>query len=174
MTPLSRSTWSWLVVVQLSAVSSFDQPSPPPPAYPPGLPSGTECPGSCFFISEYVEPADSSTDGFIEFYNGCDSAVNLKDYKLLLCRDGCDSDEPGADGIREGSLEVSLAVSDYYIQVGSMFTVVYCETLLTAQCANHNLVAIASAYFGDLGDGNGAPPAAVCSPADPLHPRHGV
>ena len=42
-----------------------------PPSFPPGLPSGGECEGSCFFISEYVEPADSSQDGFIELYKYC-------------------------------------------------------------------------------------------------------
>ena len=119
---------------------------PPPPSSPPSSPLAPECPGSCFFISEYVEPADSSQDGFVELYNGCEEPVNIREYSMLLCRDGCEGPDPaaGSDGVREGALQVALAVQDHYINPGAMFTIVYCEEVLTSRCANHNLVARAS------------------------------
>ena len=137
----------------------FDQSPPhPPPSHPPLAPTAPGCEGGCFFISEYVEPADSSQDGFLELYNGCEQRVNLKDYSLLLCRDGCDSAEgmAGSDGIPSGALPVSLSTTDSYINPGSLFSIVYCVDIHTSKCANHNLISLASSFFGDLGDGNGA------------------
>jgi len=137
----------------------FDQSPPhPPPSHPPLAPTAPGCEGGCFFISEYVEPADSSQDGFLELYNGCEQRVNLRDYSLLLCRDGCDSAEgmAGSDGIPSGALPVSLSTTDSYINPGSLFSIVYCVEVHTSKCANHNLISLASSFFGDLGDGNGA------------------
>ena len=137
----------------------FDQSPPhPPPSHPPLVPTAPGCEGGCFFISEYVEPADSSQDGFLELYNGCEQRVNLRDYSLLLCRDGCDSAEgmAGSDGIPSGALPVSLSTTDSYINPGSLFSIVYCVEVHTSKCANHNLISLASSFFGDLGDGNGA------------------
>ena len=138
----------------------FDQSPPhPPPSHPPLAPVAPECDGSCLFISEYVEPADSSQDGFLELYNGCDGPVNLREYSLLLCHDGCASTEGsagGSGGIPPSALPISLATNDVFIYPGSLFSIVYCETVHTSRCANHNLVSLASSYFGDLGDGNGA------------------
>ena len=139
--------------------AGFDQSPPhPPPSHPPLAPIAPQCDGGCFFISEYVEPADSSQDGFLELYNGCDRRVNLREYALLLCRDGCDSAEghAGGDGIPSGALPISLSTTDTYINPGSLFSIVYCETIHTSKCANHNLISVASSFFGDLGDGNGA------------------
>ena len=76
---------------------------------------------------------------------------------MLLCRDGCDSAEGSAGGpvgIPPGALPISLSSDDRYINPGSLFSVVYCESVHTSRCANHNLVSLASSYFGDLGDGN--------------------
>ena len=148
----TAALWSILAV-------GFDQSPPhPPPSHPPLTPVAPECAGGCFFISEYVEPADSSQDGFLELYNGCEGRVNLREYSLLLCRDGCDSAEghAGGNGIPSGALPISLSTSDTYINPGSLFSIVYCETVHTSRCANHNLISLASSFFGDLGDGNGA------------------
>ena len=137
----------------------FDQSPPhPPPSHPPLAPVAPDCEGGCFFISEYVEPADSSQDGFLELFNGCDYRLNLRDYALLLCRDGCDSAEghSGGNGIPSGALPIALSTTDTYINPGSLFSTVYCETIHTSKCANHNLISLASSFFGDLGDGNGA------------------
>ena len=138
-----------------SLISATTLASSFPPALPPTLPHGPECAGSCVYFSEYVEPGEGSNDGFIEIFNGCDAPANLRHYRILMCRDGCESPQPGASGIREGSLEISLSSSaDLYLGAGQTFSIIYCEALLTRRCANHNLVAQGSSYFGDLGDGN--------------------
>ena len=146
----------------------FDQSPPHPPSHPPLVPVAPECDGSCFFISEYVEPANSSQDGFLELYNGCNGPVNLRDYLLLLCRDGCESPSSAgwSNGIPPAALPISLASTDQEIAPGSLFSIVYCEQVHTSRCANHNLVSLASSYFTDLGDGNGVPPAVPCQGAE--------
>ena len=153
----------------------FDQSPPhPPPSHPPLAPTAPGCEGGCFFISEYVEPADSSQDGFLELYNGCEQRVNLRDYSLLLCRDGCDSAEgmAGSDGIPSGALPVSLSTTDSYINPGSLFSIVYCVEVHTSKCANHNLISLASSFFGDLGDGNGAQKSRTATPTPPQTPTN--
>ena len=148
--------------------AEFDQSPPHPPSHPPLVPVAPECDGSCFFISEYVEPANSSQDGFLELYNGCNGPVNLRDYSLLLCRDGCESPSSAgwSNGIPPAALPISLASTDQEIAPGSLFSIVYCEQVHTSRCANHNLVSLASSYFTDLGDGNGVPPAVPCQGAE--------
>ena len=55
------------------------------PSFPPGLPYGAPCSGSCFFISEYVEADVGSQNTFLELYNGCESAVTLSHYESADC-----------------------------------------------------------------------------------------
>ena len=110
-----------------------------PPSHPPGLPYGAPCAGSCFFISEYVEAADGSTNTFLEFYNGCGGAIELGDYAMLLCRDGCESAAPGS-GWPTGALQINLPAGRQ-LAVADTFVITYCENRNSANCADWNLIA---------------------------------
>ena len=68
------------------------------------------CPHSCAFFSDYMEAADGSENHYIEIFNGC-GPIQLRDYQLLTCRDGCEMARPGAfdsRGAPHGSLRINL------------------------------------------------------------------
>ena len=44
---------------------------------------------SCVFVSEYYESKGNSNDNLIELFNGCAYDVNIGNYALVICEDGC-------------------------------------------------------------------------------------
>ena len=101
----------------LSAAAAFWHPPPLPPPrappQPPMLPRLERCPGSCLFISEYMEAGPGSVDSFVEFFNGCSSpSTTLSEYTLLICRDGCQAAVGHLHGQKgqmwEGAMQINL------------------------------------------------------------------
>ena len=126
---------------------------PPPPVLPPPLPP-PNCVGSCFFFSEYVEPAAGSTNNFVEVYNGCTASVDTSQYNLVTCRSGCPGANPNAtDGQWSGSTPITFG-SPKSLASGESFVFAYCEALHTVRCADPAVIQLSDATWTDLGNGN--------------------
>ena len=47
----------------------------------------------------YMESPDHSATQYIEFFNGCSDTLNLYDWMMLFCHDGCFDMQEGSDGL---------------------------------------------------------------------------
>ena len=116
--------------------------SPPmPPYHPPGLPWYEPCDGSCFFISEYAEPDDSTQNSYIEFYNGRGREIDAAHYSILICHRACyGATLNPTTNIPNLALEVRLSEWSLPIAAGQTFTVVYCIMPGSNLCADYGLL----------------------------------
>ena len=119
------------------------------------------CPGSCLFISEYVEAGPGSSNNFLELYNGCLQPTDLGKYRLMLCRDGCPRTNAGhTNGPWTGAVLLNIHIGSSQtaptLQPGASFVIAYCETEYSRHCADYTVIAQSDAWFRDMGDGSDA------------------
>lgn len=142
---------AWLIG-PLATASGTTGPSPPP-----ALPAIQCRPDvSCLFISEYFEADETSKNTFIELYNGCNEAIALSDYQIVLCPNGCQESTSAVTAKPTRGHRTLILPENRHVASRSCWTLVYCEKRLTANCAEDALIvpSRADATIPDLGDGN--------------------
>ncbi|KAG8470613.1 hypothetical protein KFE25_009034 [Diacronema lutheri] len=132
----------WLVhpaSVELAAslVGAHPSGAPSPPPYPPFPPLGGTCALGCLFFSEYAHAAPTSSERYVEIFNGCARAVRTSDLQLRVRRDGSSEWD-----VRRPLLAASLLPGEVY--------------LVADFRGPHEVVALADMLSVDFGQGSDA------------------